>query len=270
MQAVIGGNNRYPSLQSIADLFRSQINDDMSGATGTPGEGQIATNTSPFLLSFMNSAIRDVYSDLRNVGDPALILDNYILAGIPPLAEQDPAVRVTLAYTGYNNGFTWTNQWLLPISCERVLQLWERWSGSNDPFISMTQVHALPGGYQGYRMGVWAMEQNAIVMPGAMQMVDIRLRCRITFPDYLNPATLDFSHTYVPILSCQNAVVAKMILLYAKRYAPEMYPMALAEDTRFIDKLKLEVVRQQQSIENQRTPFGEEAVTDMASWWWQL
>src|ERR1700744_6481350 len=93
---VVGGSIRYPSLQSMADLFRSQINDDMSGATDTPGEGQIDTNTSPFLLTFMNSGIRELYSDLRNVGDPALILDNYLLLGIPPISAQNPAQRVTL------------------------------------------------------------------------------------------------------------------------------------------------------------------------------
>lgn len=270
MQTVVGGNTRYPNLQAIADLFRSQINDDMSGATGTPGEGQIATNTSPFLLSFMNSAIRDVYSDLRNVGDPALILDNALLLNIPPLTAVNPAVRVTLSYAGYNNGFSWTNQWLLPLGCQRVERLWERQSNINAEFTPMQQVQALPGNYQGQCMGIWAMEQNAIVMPGCLQYTDIRIRCRITLPDFLNPATLNFSTSYVPILDCQNAIVAKMLVLYAKRFAPEQYQMAIAEDTRFIEKLKLEVVRQQQSIDYQRTPYGEDAVSDMAAAYWQL
>lgn len=270
MLNVVGGNTRYANLQSIADLFRSQINDDMMGATGTPGEGQIATNTSPFLLAFMNSATRDVYSDLRNVGDPALILDNYLLLNIPPLAAVNPAVRVTLSYAGYNNGFTWNNAWLLPIGTQRVERLWERQANVNAQFCDMQQVQALPGGYQGQCMRIWAMEQNAIVMPGCLQYTDLRLRCRITFPDFLNPATLDFSTAYVPILDCQNAIVAKMVVLYAKRFAPDMYQMAIAEDTRFIEKLKLEIVRQQQSIDNARTPYGEEAVGDMAAIYWSL
>lgn len=270
MQTVVGGNIRYPNLQSIADLFRSQINDDMSGATGTPGEGQIATNTSPFLLSFMNSAIRDTHSDLRNVGDPALILDNYLLLNIPPVSAVNPAIRYTLSYAGMNNGLTWSNQWLLPLETQRVERLWERQSNINAVFTPMTQVQALPGNYQGQCMGIWAMEQNAIVMPGCLQYVDIRLRVRITLPDFLNPAILNFASSYVPILDCQNAVVAKMVVLYAKRFAPDMYQMAIAEDTRFTEKLKLEIVRQQQSIENQRRPYGEEAVGDMAAVYWQL
>jgi hypothetical protein len=265
---VVGGNIRFPSLQSMADLFRSLINDDMSGATDTPGEGQIATNTSPFLLSFMNSAIRDVYSDLRNVGDPELILDNYLLIGIPPIAVENPAVRVTLSYAGFNNGFTWNSAFTLPISCERVIAMWERLTNTNDPFAPMDQVQALPGGRQHRRMGCWAMEQNAVVMPGCLQEVDLRMRMRITFPDFLNPATLDFSTAYVPILSCQNAVVSKMLVLYAKRFAPEQYQMAVAEDARFIDKLKLEVVRQQQSIASGPAAFGEEATGSIGAWYY--
>lgn len=270
MLNVVGGNTRYANLQAIADLFRSQINDDMSGATGTPGEGQIATNTSPFLLAFMNSAIRDVYSDLRNVGDPALILDNYMLLGIPPLASWNPAVRVTLSYAGYNNGFSWVNTWLLPIGCQRVEAMWERISNTNANFHDMRQVQWLPGCNQGDRMGVWAMEQNAVVMPGCMQMVDLRMRCRITFPDFLNPATLDFATSYVPILDCQNAIVDKMLMRYARRFAPDQYATAKDAATDSMNKLQLEIVRQQQSISNQRTPYGEEAVGSMASAYWQL
>ena len=90
MQAVVGGNIVYPSLQSIANLFRASINDTANNTTGSGvgsgnSAGLIMPNSNPDLLTFMDSAIRDTYSDLRNVGDPELLLDNYILLGIPPL-----------------------------------------------------------------------------------------------------------------------------------------------------------------------------------------
>lgn len=264
--SVVGGNNRYPSLQSIADLFRSSINDDFSGATDTPGEGLIATNTAPFMLTFMNSAIRDVYSDLRNVGDPALILDNYILLGIPPLSAPDPTVQVSLGYAGYFNGFTWSPAWTLPVGMQRLEKMWERWNGSGGDFAPMIACpNGLPGCQQLDRMGYYELRQNAIWMPGALVSVDLRIRCRITFPDYLNPATINFSTAYVPILDCQNAIVAKMLVLYARRFAPDQYPIATQEDTKFMGKLQLEVVRQMQTAENMRAEFGSEATTDFAS-----
>lgn len=266
--SIVGGNIRYPNLQSIADLFRVMINDSMAGATNTPGEGLIMTNSNPDLLTILNEGVTETYLDLGNVGDPALLLDNYLLLGIPPLTATNPAVRVTLSYAGYNNGFTWNNAWTLPIGCESVLGLWERWSNLNGPFFQMQQVHALPGQCQGQRMGVWAMEQNAIVMPGCMEMVDLRLRCRIVFPEYLDPLTINFTNSYVPILSSKNAIAAKMRLIYATRFAPDQYQLAVAEEARQMDKLKSKVVRQQQSIANGSAPFGEEATGSMAGWWW--
>ena len=259
-EAIVGGNIRYPSLESIASLFRAQINDTFSGSTNTPGEGLIMYDQNPDLITFMDSAIRDVYSDLRNVGDPALILDNYLLLGIPPLASPNPAVQVSLSYAGYFNGFSWSDQWALPISCERVEKIWERFSGTQDNFSPMTPSRfGLPGVNQTERMGMWEIRQNAVWMPGCLSQVDLRLRCRITFPDFLDPATINFSTAYVPILSCQNAVVAKMLLLYAKRFAPEYYSMCVAEDNRLMGKLQLEVVRQRQTVENQRAEYGSEA-----------
>src|ERR1700679_992113 len=112
MQAVIGGSVRYPNLQSIADLFRSFINDTANNTTGSgTGVGNTAgiimPNSNPDLLTFMDSAIQEVFFDLRNVGCPEFILDNYIVSAIPPLAAANPAVQVSLGYMGYFNGFTW-------------------------------------------------------------------------------------------------------------------------------------------------------------------
>ena len=270
--AVVGGNIRYPSLSSLAALFRAQINDSFSGTAGVPGEGLIMFNQNPDLLTFMDSAIRDTYSDLRNVGDPALILDNYILRNIPPLAAADPTVQVSLSYAGYFNGFTWSNLWTLPISCERVERIWERWSNTDEAFCPMQPApFGLPGAVQTQRMGVWEMRQNAVWMPGCLAAVDLRLRCRITFPDFsaFNPNTIDFDTAYVPILSCQNAIVAKMLVLYAKRFDPSQLQWAIAEDERMIGKLRLEVVRQMQNTENQRIQYGD-AATQGYGWLQQL
>lgn len=268
-EAVVGGNIRYDSLQSIADLFRASINDSFAGATNTPGEGLVMTNDNPDLLTFMASGISDMYSDLRNVGDPALLLDNYLLLGIPPLAEIDPTVQVCLSYAGYFNGYMWSNLWTLPISCQTVERLWERWSTTapGGIFVPMEPApFGLPPIQQTARMGQWEMRQNAIWMPGAMLQVDLRLRCRISFPEVLNPTNVDFSTAYVPILGCKNAVVAKMLGSYAVRYAPEMLASAEAREEKFMFKLKLEVNRQMQNTEYQRIEYGDEATEGFGVW----
>jgi hypothetical protein len=268
-EAVVGGNIRYPSLQSIADLFRVSINDSFAGATNTPGEGLVMTNSNPDLLTFMGSSIRDMYSDLRNVGDPALLLDNYLLLGIPPLAEIDPTVQVCLSYAGYFNGYIWSNLWTLPISCQTVERLWERWSTTapGGIFVPMEPApFGLPPIQQTARMGQWEMRQNAIWMPGAMLQVDLRIRCRITFPQVLDPANVDFDTAYVPILSCENAVEAGMRKKYAARFAPELKADAKQDYEDSLFKLKLEVNRQMQNTEYQRIEYGDEATEGFGIW----
>src|SRR5271170_1087566 len=274
MQAVIGGNVRYPNLQSIADLFRSGINDtaNNTGGTGTGSgntAGLIMPNSNPDLLTFMDSAIQETFSDLRNVGDPELIIDNYIVSGIPPLLQADPAVQVSLGYMGFFNGFTWDSTRVLPISVSKMLAIWERPTNTNTDFNPMTPApFGLPGVMQGNTMKYWEMRQGQIWMPGCLQTTDLRLRARINFPVPYGP-NVNFSTTYVPILDSRNAIVAKMLILYAKRFAPEQYPLAISEEDRLMFKLKLEVVRGLQAQENQRSEFGNEAVADFAvAWSW--
>ncbi len=269
MPTVIGGNVRYPTLQSIADLFRAGINDTANN-TGGSGTGQgntaglIMPNSNPDLLTFMNSAIPELFSDLRNVGDPELILDNYIVSAIPPLAAPNPAIQVALGYMGYFNGFTWDSTRVLPISVSKMLGMWERQTGLNASFGPMRPApFGLQGVMQGNTMGYWEMRQGMIWMPGCLQTTDLRLRARITYPEYLGP-NIDFSTSYVPILDCKNAAVAKMMIKYAIRFAPEQYPMCVQEEKRQMDKLTLEVVRGLQAVENQREEFGAEAVQDFA------
>jgi hypothetical protein len=275
MQAAVGGNVRYANLQSIADLFRFYINDTANNTggsgTGTGNQaGLIMPNSNPDLTVLMDAAIYEVFSDLRNVGDPELILDNYILTGIPALTIQDPTVQVSLSYAGFFNGYTWSNAWKLPIGLTRMIAMWERQSGTMNSFQPMVNPPAgIGGGYQGNYMGSWEMRQGQIWMPGAMQLVDLRMRCRIGWPAPIWSNNLDFTTTYVPILDCGNAVAAKMRLLYSTRFAPEQYPLAIQEEKRLMDKLKLETVRAMQAQENMRQPFGDEATADFnIAWSW--
>src|SRR6266705_1289080 len=99
------------SLLTIMNLVRALVMDSQAGATGTPGEGQILTDNpaiSPFVQPFLNSSIRELYRELRNVGQPTLLKDNVIVEGLTPvhsprfgLAAADPAVQVYLGVNGY-------------------------------------------------------------------------------------------------------------------------------------------------------------------------
>ena len=270
MQAVVGGNVRYPNLTEIADLFRSLINDTANSTTGSgTGSGNAAGiimgNSNPDLVTLLRSGIRTLYSDLRNVGDPELVLDNYILTGLPALTQPDPTVQVGLGYAGFFDGYQWHPQWTLPIALSKLLGVWERETNSNEDFAPLSPApFGLPGVQQGRRMCRWEMREGILWMPGATNSVDLRIRCRISYPSNFNTANLNYDTTYVPILNCADAVVAKMLKRYAIRFAPEMLAAATQMETEEMAKLRLEIVRGQQLIENQRAEFGSEAVADFA------
>jgi hypothetical protein len=268
--AAVGGSIRFPSLQAISNLFRFGINDTFNSTTGSgtgqgSAQGQIMGSQNPDLLTLLDDAIQETYSDLRNVGDPELLIDNYIVGPLPPLAQANPAIQVALGFAGYFDGFQWHPQFKLPISMSKPLFLWERHAGGQLNFEPMRRApFAIGGTRQGDRMRHWEMREDLLFMPGCLRATDIRIRARITYPSPLFSANLNFATTYVPILDSKNAIVSKMRIQYALRFSPEQYQTAVMEEARQMSKLKLEVVRALQGDENERSQWGEEATTDFA------
>jgi hypothetical protein len=276
-QALIGGNIRFPTLQGICDLFRAQINDTFSNNTGSGtgqggGAGLVMNDTNPDILTFLNAACLDTFAELRNVGSPELILDNWIVTGLPALTQPDPTVQVALSYAGFFDGFQWHPQWTLPIGLARMLAVNQRVTNSGFSFGPCPHYPAgIPGAQQGLMMSGWEMRQSALWLSGAMSQIDLRIRCRITFPPFLSKAAtvIDFATAYVPILDSLNAIADKMLVRYARRFAPELLPVAQDAEKESMGKLRLESVRERQSAENQRGEFGSAATADFAqNWLW--
>jgi hypothetical protein len=274
-QSMIGGNIRYPTLQGICDLFRAQINDTFSNNTGTgtgTGEsaGLIMNDTNPDILTFLNAACLDMFAELRNVGSPELILDNWIVTGLPPLMQPDASVQVALGYAGYFDGFQWHPQWRLPIGLARMLAVNQRVTNSGFAFGECQHYPAgIPGALQGLFMSGWEMREGLLWLSGCMSTIDLRIRCRITFPPFLSRAAnvINFSSAYVPILDSLNAIADKMLVRYARRFAPELLPVAQDAEKTSMSKLRLESVRERQSAENERAEFGAGAVQDFLTPW---
>jgi hypothetical protein len=261
----VGGNNTYPSLNVIANLARSKVNDDKAGATGTPGEGQILTNSSVTLQNFMNSAIRDTYRDIRIMGQPTLIADNYVLFNLPPVnsplgvSVANPAVQVALQFTGYFDGLlNWPN-FLLPGNLLYPLEMWERAStglASGTPFGEMKQsAGALAPRQQVEVLGNWEWRTDGIWMNGSTQYRDIRLRYIMTFADLAAPS-INWSTTYVPVLDSQDAIADKIAVLYSARLGGAALADARMDAKQSIFKLRQQITRDRQMIDYTRPPYG--------------
>lgn len=253
MSTIIGndGLEGLPSLQDICDLYRAIVNDTFNG-----GAGQINTNTSPWIKPFLNSAIRDLYSDLRLIGDMRVVKDGYILRGLPALDKADPAVQTMLSYSGYFNGTGMDSDFVLPADLMWVLKLWQRSSGTDGPFHPLYEASSGLGGcFQGDCFSAYEVRgQNELWFDGALLPVDLRIRYIATFPNIVTD-DIDFSSTYVPIQDCTNAVAFKMVAYYAQRLSPEEFPLAEQQANKFTKKLRDESIRNSQNKEYQRLPF---------------
>lgn len=253
MSTVVGasGLEGYPSLQSICDLFRSLTND-----TFDEGTGQISTNDAPWIKPFLNSAIRDLYSELRITGDMRVIRDNVVVSNLAPVTAGNPATQVALTYAGYFNGTSWNNLLRLPADLMWLEKLWQRPNGVDGPFFPLYPASSgIAGIYQADGFLSYEVRgQNELWLSGASLATDLRLRYQAVFPDIV-ASDIDFSNTYVPLMDSTNAITQKMVANYCQRMSPEQYELADSRAKEFVGKMKAESILNSQSKEFERREF---------------
>lgn len=272
MPTVVVNVTNFPSVQTITNLVRSDIRDDMAGSTNTVGEGQILVDnvaTSVTMANLFNSAVRELCRKLRIVAAPMLIADNYIMESIPPIngplgfQVADPAVQVMIGANGYYDGTQWNdgagNSWQLPQGCYRVLRCWERQTGSRNNFRDMGEpANGLAGVYQTCGFGRWEWRQNMVVLPGSLDYRDLRLRYEMIL-NAIFVANADPATTYLPIMGCEEAVARIIDRLYAARQGGAVYEMRKVEADSAIWDLLNEEVQGKQGQNYQTLAYGSEA-----------
>lgn len=266
----IAPSSNFPSLLDIADLVRSFVDDDKRGATGTAGEGQILTNNTPgttlpqsvTLQNFMNSAIREVRRDCGIMGQPTFIRDNYVLTGLPPINSNlgvgvmNPATQQSLSLVGFFDGVNMNANFLLPSDILQPLELWERLTGTVNPFSEMRQsTGALRPRNQINALHDWEWRGNAIWFNGAILSRDVRIRYVGSLAS-LAASSIDWSQTFVPIPDCQEAVADKIAVRYARRLGSPQGQELTQQADRSMLRLRQTVVRARQRIDNRRPMFS--------------
>lgn len=266
MPTAIGGSNVYPSLEDVANLVRSLVNDDGAGATDTVGEGQIVvddSSISPALINFLNASIAEVYREMRNVGDKTLIADNYIVLNLPVLngpyglSAPAPETQVCLGYTGFFDGTIMHPGFTLPVNMLSPIEVWQRETGSETSFTKVPQAQAaLTPGVQGPYLGQWEWRSDGLWFNGALTNCDIRLRYNLKLPLF-HGQNLDYSQTFIPIQDCVSAVAYKVAAKFAMRLnSPETAAAFDARAKEEMKELRNESVRRRQGIDYNRQAYG--------------
>ena len=260
--------NDFPTIQTITNLVRSDVRDDMAGATGTLGEGQILvdnTSISITMANLFNSAVRELGRQLRLLNAPMLIRDNFIIENIPPLngpqglQVADPAVQVAIGTNGYFDGTLWHGSYALPGDVFEVIRCWERETASNNTFCDMGEpANGMAGVYQTSGWGRWEWRNDMVWTPGSLDNRDLRIRylmlLNAQFVANTNTAT-----TYLPIKDCEEAVARKIGRMYARRQGGAMYQIAQQEEIQATNDFLNQIVHRKQGTNYPTLGYGNEA-----------
>jgi len=282
MATITGG---YPSLDTVMSVARLYLNDWQAGLTQTAGEGQITTDNttaSPQTLTALNSAIRELYRELRNVGDPSLIRDN-VQVNLPVNSVTGPTVQTYLGFSGYFDGGVLLPSPTLPSDMLYPIDLWEQQTGTGLPFVPMKQPQ---GGLssviqQGAYLGQWewrgggtigSAQGNAggdsLFFVGSIAPITIRIRYMAALTQFVGiSGTSAFSNTFIPIMDCEDAVGAKVAFKVARALSGMTPAVADLKETAMdaMFQLRNAIARRGQTISYHREPYGQDTSGTFAS-----
>lgn len=244
-------------------LARSLVNDTFAGATSTPGEGQILTDTAPFTIPMVNSAIRELYRELGNNGVATLIRDNFILSGITPIngpagvGIPNPEVQVSITFAGYFDGTNTNTALKLAPDCLGVVRMWETPTNSGLPMIDMYQTEGgLPSRYQYSNLRDWEYRADGIYMVGSILTQDVRIRYVCQLPGNVTGAGTDFASLSVPILDSADALAWKIAKFYSFRLGADALAFADQQAQEAVRQLINRQVRAKQGTDYHRPAYG--------------
>lgn len=191
----------YPNLEECVEAARIKVNDAI-----IPG-GQTLQDTRDFTLPIINLGWRRAQQILVNMG--FVTLESELVLTLAGVSTLDPAVQVSLSWSGYNNGSGLNAAVVLPQNMIRPLKMWERISGSTtaNPISFDEMDLVLDGLAMGPKLNwnqQWEWRQDKIQMPGARSNTDVRIKIAAYLPDFVDAGTTPFASQAVEILRSQN------------------------------------------------------------------
>lgn len=173
--------------------------------------GQILTDDADFTPYLVNLAYRKFQQFLISLEWVRFVTQNDIIPSVPPVANEDTSLNVTLSWSGYNDGVTDFPAIVLPQDLIKPLHLAGRSSDAapnvnafidiDGPETGITRLPSIPR--QDWNQ-FWVWDGDKIIMIGAKTTTDIRVDYLAFFPNF---TTGPFPGTQtVPILNCEDAL----------------------------------------------------------------
>jgi hypothetical protein len=241
----VGEGNAFDSAGYILTQTRAIVNDLMEDAGG-----DILTNDWFATWVYLNQAYRICQHDLANNG----VETNAKEVHMSPLVAcpvSDPEQQVWISQSGYYNGVTNFANPSLPADMIIPLRLWERFAGTQNPFIQVTpSIDGLPSGMvQCQQFRFWDWRGSAIYLPGASQSNELRLRYIAYFPELTDANSV----VVYPRMAVALAYMTAYCFAQARgsAQAPAMQSMAQNE----LDQIVSQTTRKKQRKGASKRPY---------------
>lgn len=183
---------------------KARLNDAIK--TLSPVGGRLLENTAVFTQVVVNTAWRNLQEFLANIGYTPL-KQEAIIPAVPVVATLDPALSTYINWTNYCDGVNVFTTPTLPADMILPLKMWERpynmnamWGNPMELFFD-----GLPNRGKQTWNGAWEWRANSIYMPGALQIMDLRLMYMRFLGDFLDTGNTQWFEISVPLVRCQNA-----------------------------------------------------------------
>ncbi len=194
----------YDTVNAVLNGARTRLNDELT--TLHPVSGKLLQNNQVFTQQLVNTAWRKLQEFLANLGYTKF-RQEAIVYGIPAVSSLDPLIQVRIDWFNYFDGANLFNAPVLPPDLIIPLKVWERQSGMAGAFVPMELIFdGLPNWNKQSRNGLWEWRAEAIYMPGALCVTDLRLRYEAFMPDFVDSSTTQWYQQPVPLLRCHDAL----------------------------------------------------------------
>jgi hypothetical protein len=236
----------YPTLDHVLRLARVYTNDAAQTL-----DGNLLALTQPYTLEYVNSAWHKLQDELAEAGAPRLERE-VILPQVPIASALDPAVQVSVSYTGSNDGALLWSSPILPQDLMEPMRLHERQAGMIGNFIPMKPAaDGLPRVVQGQRLRWWDWKDDSLYFTGATQLNDLLLRYYAYLPEIPNDPKAQLG-----ILRCQRAMGFYIAGEFAAARGSTAAADLMSKGDDAVQKMTIRIARVKQRLSRRRKPYG--------------
>lgn len=226
------GTSPYTNANVTLNLVRSLGNDAIQSLAGS-----LLNNNKPYVAVFLNAAYEYLQNKLSNSGY-SYFKKRYIISGVPIVGVPgDPAMEVTISFTGTNDGVENFETPVLPIDIRFPIRLRERQTNTLQVLQPMFPArNGIISRVQNIWLRDWYWINNNIALRGATQVNDIELLYCPVLPDLVLGAT-DADTSDMLILRGENALAAYTLWEYALSRGSAQAPTILAMGDRYVGEM---------------------------------